>query len=188
MLSASTPFWSWQEYPHFCWIFPVSAGFSILCGLSSTSPKTPCGYVCASTRRCCGGMLPCLSACSSSPSRLQIFSDLASSFVVIYRFPAGEFPDPCFHLCLGFSVDSQSNPFPSFVEAIAKRFNLPSISLGILSHRREGDARRAVIKHLRNGTGVSYIMYNNSVARCFHLCYSDCSVTRWKIYAGGEIR
>ena len=74
-------------------------------------------------------------------------------------------------------MDSQSNPFPSFVEAIAKRFNLPGISLGILSHRREGDARRAVIKHLRNGTGVSFSMYNNSVARCFHLCYSDCNVT-----------
>ena len=29
----------------------------------------------------------------------------------------------------------------------------------------------------RNGTGVSFSMNNNSVARCFHLCYSDCNVT-----------
>ena len=29
----------------------------------------------------------------------------------------------------------------------------------------------------RNGTGVSFSMNNNSVARCFHLCYSDCNVS-----------
>ena len=69
MLSASIPFWNWQGCPHFCWRFPASAGFSIVCGLFSTSSKTPCGYVCASTRQCSGGTFPYLPACSSSPSQ-----------------------------------------------------------------------------------------------------------------------
>ena len=67
-LSASIPFWNWQEYPHFYWRFPASAGFSILCGLVSISSKTPRGYVCASIHRYFGDMFPCLPACSSSLS------------------------------------------------------------------------------------------------------------------------
>ena len=80
MPSASTPFWNWQECPHFCWRFPTSTGFSILCGLFSTSSRTPCGYVCASTRQCSGGTLPYLPACSSSPSRPHTVSGLPSTF------------------------------------------------------------------------------------------------------------
>lgn len=58
MLSASTPFRNWQEYPHFCWRFPASAGFSTLRELASISSKTPCGYVCASIHRYFGGIFP----------------------------------------------------------------------------------------------------------------------------------
>ena len=84
-LSASIPFWNWQEYPHFYWRFPASAGFSILCGLASISSKTPCGSVCASIHRYFGDMFPCLPACSSSPSQLQIFSSLFS--ILCSRLP-----------------------------------------------------------------------------------------------------
>ena len=78
MLSASTPFWNWQGYPHSGWRFPASTAFSTLYRLASISSKTPCGYVCASIHRYFGDMFPCLPACSSSPSQLQIFSSLFS--------------------------------------------------------------------------------------------------------------
>ena len=48
-------------------------------------------------------------------------------FVVVYRSSACEFPDPCFHLRLGFGVNSQGKPFPSFAEAIAQKLYLSGI-------------------------------------------------------------
>lgn len=47
-----------------------------MCGLFSTSSKTPCGYVFASTRQCSGGTLPYPPACSNSPSRPHTVSGL----------------------------------------------------------------------------------------------------------------
>ena len=48
-------------------------------------------------------------------------------FVVVYHSSVGELPDPCFHLCLGFGVNSQGKPFPAFVEAISQKFYLSGI-------------------------------------------------------------
>ena len=73
------------------------------------------------------GMLPCLPACNSSPSRLHAFSGLFSTFVVIHSSSAGRRPCSYFHFRLGFGMDSQGKPFLSSVEAIAQVLYLSSI-------------------------------------------------------------